>query len=59
MLLDCAHGIRRAGRVVLAHVAIDVGDRRTIAVQQSEHGIAGEQCCGGKQSGCLEPAVTE
>lgn len=40
VLLDRPDGVRRTGRIVLAHIAIDLGNSRAIAVQQSESCIA-------------------
>ena len=59
VLLDRADRVGRARRVVLADVAIGMGDRRTITMEQARHGIAGKQRERLQSSGCLEPAVAD
>ena len=47
VLLHRADGVGRARRVVLADVAVGMRDRRTVAVEQLQHGVAGK-----KRDGC-------
>ena len=59
VLLHRTDRIRGAGGVVLADVAVEMGDRRAIAVQQGQSRVARDQREGTQGGGCREAARSE